>query len=263
MPISFTPVAEKDLCFGHTWSIDSDNDLADLVARVALGQHRMVLRILEETGYSACSKAPTALRGAINLLTANDPEEPWHRDGWLFQVMSWIAANLQNNSSIIRPPHMIHAHKGFDGLHLDVDKKTGRVRSIVICEDKATGNARKMIRDHIWKEFVQIENGERDHELVAETSTLIATCSSLDADQAVEEIFWRKARAYRVAITVDKKKVGKTTTAKLFKGYQDVVIGDVARRQIEVVYLDDLRKWMQKIAVMAIEAAKTMEAGDV
>ena len=91
----------------------------------------------------------------------------------------------------------------------------------------------------------RVSRKERDNELVAEASSLIASSSSVDAGQAIEEILWHRARAYRVAITAIQKYCGKTGIAKLFRGYQNVVGGDVERRQVEVRYLDDLRKWVQ------------------
>src|SRR5260221_4424986 len=116
MPITFTPIGNKQVWTGYDWSINDEGQLAELVARVALGQYRYVLHVLAETDCLPFAPAGTALEGARKLLTATNNKEPWHRDGWLFQVMSWIAAHLQRDADLIAPPHMIHAHKGFDGL---------------------------------------------------------------------------------------------------------------------------------------------------
>ena len=159
----------------HDWSIDSDHELAKLVARIALGQYRHVLQILSETDFASSAPATTALAGARQLLTVPDGSDPFHRDGWLFQTISWIAAHIQDNTALIAPPHMQHADKGFDGLHVLIDEKTQTVRSVVICEDKATSNPRDTIRDLVWKEFSDLEAGSSDHLLTAEVSTLLAT----------------------------------------------------------------------------------------
>ena len=263
MPITFVPISTGQLCTGYDWTIEDNDELAKLVARVALGQHRHVQRILLETDCSAYSPTPTALEGAKKLLTAVNEETPWHRDGWLFQVISWIAANLQRNGSMIAPPHMIHAHKGFDGLHVQVDQSTGRVLSVVVCEEKATGNPRKMIREEIWTEFTALERGERDNELVSEVSTLLDSLPGHNSDQAVHEIFWKEARAFRVSITVSDAQSDEAGRRRLFKGYESVVSGNVSRRRAETLHIDDLRKWMQMIAEKAIDAAELMEADHV
>lgn len=263
MPISFTPIGRKKFWTGCDWSIDDEDELASLVARVALGQYRHVLHILAETDCLSYAPAPTALAGARKLLTATDEEKPWHRDGWLFQVISWIAANLQSDAALIAPPHMIHAHKGFDGLHVHLDEQTGKVVSVVICEEKATGRPRKMITDRVWTEFEALESGQRDNELVAEVSTLMDRYPGVDPDQAVQEILWKDARAFRVAITVGEDAVDEAGRKKLFKGYEKVVVGEVSRRRAETLYLDDLRKWMKRIAAKAIAAAETIEAEHV
>ncbi len=263
MPISFVPISNIKFWTGHDWTIEDDDELAELVARVALGQYRYVQRVLAETDCSKFAPSPTALEGAKKLLTATDEAGPWHRDGWLFQVISWIAGNLQNEDALIAPPQMIHAHKGFDGLHVHIDNTTGLVLSVVICEDKATDNPRGMIRDNVWTEFKALEQGERDNELVSEVSTLLDKLPDLDPDQAVQEIFWKEARAFRVSITVGDDHGDEAGRRKLFKGYKRAVGGNVARRRAETLHIDDLRKWMRRIAKKAIEAAETMEAEHV
>lgn len=67
---------------------------------------------------------------AFKSKRTTDPEKPWHRDGWMFQVISWIAAHLQNPEDLIAPPHMIHAHKGFDGIHVRVDRPHRRCETV-------------------------------------------------------------------------------------------------------------------------------------
>jgi hypothetical protein len=120
--------------------------------------------------------APTqsTLEGAIRTLTAKDPEKPWQRDGWLFQVISWIAANIQDPGTLKSPPHIIHADKGFDGLHLCLDASNENVVSVIVCEEKATDGPRGKITSQVWPEFQSLDAGARDNELVSETTTLLA-----------------------------------------------------------------------------------------
>lgn len=263
MPISFTPISNGKHWTGYDWSIDSDQELAKLVARVALGQYRHVLKILDETDFAGSVPATTALEGARQLLTVPQGSDPFHRDGWLFQTISWIAAHIQDNTSLIAPPHMQHAAKGFDGLHVHIDKKTQTVHSVIICEDKATSDPRDTIRDQVWKEFKDLEAGNKDHILAANVSTLLLTRPELNPDQAIEQILWNEVRAFRVAITVDDRHDSVDGRKLLFKGYTEVVSGKVMRRRAETLHLNDLRCWMKRLSKKALKAAEKMVSSDV
>ena len=235
-----------------------------MIARVALGQYRHVLQILRETDCIAYAPTENALKGAIRTLTAKDPEKPWQRDGWLFQVLSWIAANIHDHTTLKSPPHIIHADKGFDGLHLTLDRVNNNVISVVICEEKATDGPRGMITSQVWPEFQSIEAGVRDNELVAETTTLLDQNSHVDPDRAVHNILWTHARAYRISITIGDKENSNDGRKALFMGYKSKAPGNnVKKRRAETFYRKDLRGWMKRIAKKAIQAAKDMESGNV
>ncbi len=263
MPISFTPISNGRHWTGRDWSIDSDHELAKLVARVALGQYRHVLQILDQTDFVGFAPATTAFEGACQLLTVPDGSDPFHRDGWLFQTISWIAAHIQDNASLIAPPHMQHAHKGFDGLHVEIDEETQIVRSVIICEDKATSNPRDTIRDQVWEEFSDLQAGNRDNLLTAEVSTLLSTRPDLDPDQAIQQVLWKEVRAFRVAITVGDRHNSVNGRNRLFKGYSEIVSGQVWHRRVETLHLDDLRLWMKRLAKKALKAAEKMATSDV
>ncbi|MCY4319149.1 MAG: hypothetical protein OXE76_08175 [Alphaproteobacteria bacterium] len=263
MPITLTPISNGKRWTGYDWSIDSDHELAKLVARIALGQYRHVLHILDQTDFVGSAPANTVLKGARQLLTVPDGGEPFHRDGWLFQTISWIAAHIHDNASLIAPPHMQHAHKGFDSLHVEIDEETQIVRSVVICEDKATSNPRDTIRDLVWEEFSDLEAGNRDNLLAAEVSTLLSTRPELDPDQAIQQVLWKKVRAFRVAITVGDGHNSVNGRKRLFKGYSDVISGQVSRRRAETLHLNDLRLWMKRLAKKALKTAEKMVASDV
>src|SRR5208337_3361298 len=115
MSIVLTPFEHGALCHGSTWSVEDEDVLADQIARIALGQSRHVQRILAGANFGPPATTANAAIGAVELLTVAG-EDPWHRDGWVFQAMSWIAAYGATPGGIIRSPHMILAHKGFDGL---------------------------------------------------------------------------------------------------------------------------------------------------
>ncbi|BDW95907.1 hypothetical protein MACH10_15920 [Thalassospira tepidiphila] len=262
--IKFEPISHGKIWSGSDWSITNEDELANLIARVALGQYRYVLKILKDTECEAYAPTSSALEGAIRLLTPTDDNKPWHRDGWLFQVISWIAANIQDPQTLKSPPQMIHADKGFDGLHLCLDDTRENVISIIVCEEKATTVPRNKITSQVWPEFKSLEAGSRDNELVSEATTLLAGNTHLNPDKAIHEIIWKKVRKYRVSITIGDNECTDDGRRNLFKGYKKIVSGEgVSRRRAETFYQSRLRDWMKQIANKAISAAKAMEAENV
>ena len=258
-PVTFSSIQSGNKWSGTDWTITDEDTLAKLIAQIALGQYCHVMDVLNETGTLACTSIQTAKEGAIDLLTAKDPQEPWHRDGWMFQAISWIAANIQDDTTVKSPPQMIHADKGFDCLHLCLDEESRDVVSVIICEDKATKNPRQQIRDQVWPQFKEMESGQHDNRLIAEISTLLAINNHIDPKRAVDTIFLQKTRAYRVAITVGDQENSARGREALFRGYDEVVKEDIPqRRRAETFYQKRLREWMDQMAAKAIVAVNTM-----
>jgi len=264
MPVRFTPIANKDKWAGTAWVIECEDTLADLVARVALGQSRHVARILKETGCDDIIPHETAFAGARRKLRVEAGKKPYHRDGWLFQVISWIAAHRQSPDDLIRAPQMIHADKGFDGIHVRFVHAQSHVATVIICEEKATTKPRGKITSQVWPEFESLEAGERDNELVAVVSELLAVNGLADeADRIVADILWQDARSYRVSVTGTEEHCSTDGLKKLFKGYEEKVSGDLARRRAEVLQLHDIRGWLNGLADMALAKLDAMETADV
>ena len=189
---------------------------------------------------------------AVKLLTLAPGADPWHRDGWLFQTMSWLVAIKTNPTAIIRSPHMILAHKGFDGLQLDVDTATGVVTAAIIFEDKATDHPRQTIQGEVWRDFKLLEAGERENVLSADVSSLLMTRPEMDPDSAIQNVIWKQVRRYRLSVTVTSTHASPTGRKRLFKGYDEVALGEVSRRRAEILELYQLRPWMAKLAAEAV-----------
>lgn len=252
MTINLTPFKHEPLCYGHTWTVEDESVLAQRIARVALGQARHIQKILAGASVVAPATTENAARDAIKLLTVAAGEDPWHRDGWMFQVLSWIAAYRAAPDSIISTPHIRLADKGFDGLELEINKKTGKVKGAIIFEDKATDNPRDTVRGAVWPEFAALESGERENMLTAEVVALLSTKPNIDPDAAIENIIWGNVRRYRVSITVGANHSDEAGRRRLFKGYDAIAAGDMKRRRAETLHVDDLRAWMQRLAEKAI-----------
>lgn len=249
MPISFTPISQAGCWFGSTWQVDDEDALAEMIARVALGQSRIVERILHATDALPANYPESGFVGAKNLLTLKNGQAPYHRDGWIFQVISWIAAHLQDTDALIRAPQMIQADKGLDGLIIEFDDDG--IARIVICEEKATENARSKIQSQVWEEFKSFETGLRDNELVATVTALLERSGNPDPDKTVADILWHDKRAYRVAVTVGQAHFTDAGRKSLFDGYDTIISGNIDRRRAETLLLNDIRAWLNNIAAKA------------
>jgi hypothetical protein len=176
----------------------------------------------------------------------------------MFQVMSWIAAHRASPGGLIRSPQMRVADKGFDGLQLELDVSEKKVSAVVIFEDKATTSPRPTIQARVWPEFRDLDAGKHDNVVVAEMVTLLATRPSIDSDDAIQTVLWKKNRRFRISVTVKPfKSVSKGRTA-LFKGYKNVIAGNKARRRGETFEIANLRPWMDGLAKKAITAVHTI-----
>jgi hypothetical protein len=257
MAIALTAFSIQKEWEGCTWSVPSVEELANAIAIIAVGQALHVENILHVAGLAAKPTTKGAVKGAIKLLTSSGNIA--HRDGWMFQVMSWLAAQLQTPGALMNTPHMIHAHKGLDGLQVSIDGAE-KVTSVVLFEDKATENPRSMVRDKVWPEFAEFEAGANENLVVAEVTLLLKGVGLSDPQQAVADVMWKQVRRYRLSIT-DSVSTDQSQ-AKLFKGYEKCVPGGVERRRAEVFEVSNLRPWMDDLAQLAVKKAEAMATID-
>lgn len=248
MPINLTPFSVQTEWEGCTWNVPSVEELAKAIAIVALGQSSHVAKIMHAAGWGALPTTKGAVRSGVKLLTVGG-SDPSHRDGWMFQVMSWLAAQRRTPGALLNVPHMIHAHKGLDGLQVDIDAAQ-KISAVVLFEDKATVNPRAMVTAKVWPEFAEFESGDNEHLVTSEVTSLLARARHPNPEQAVADVMWTQSRRFRLSIT-DTQSTD-ASQAQLFKGYASKVAGGVHRRRAEVFVVSGLRKWMEALAQKAI-----------
>lgn len=262
MTLTLIPIDHGALCHGWAWTIDDEDVLAERVARIVLGQYRHVAKILTGVGVPGPAANADQANAAIKQLTVAQGEDPWHRDGWLFQAISWIAAHQQPSASLTRMPHIRKAEKGFDGMQLELNEAGTAVVAVVVFEDKATDNARNTIRDDVWPGIVALETGERLNELSQEVSGMLdaraAADPTFDLDTAIANTIWHDARRYRVSITIGDTHNNSDARAKLFKGFDASAPGDATRRRADTIYLPEMRNWMANFAARVIVKIKAI-----
>jgi hypothetical protein len=205
MPLSLTSFDLVDEFFGYSWQVADETELARQIAVIALGYSHHVQKILTNTHVLMPGSAYDNVPSALELLTVVGADSS-HRDGWIFQAISWIAALQSCPNAVIAAPHMQHADKGFDGMQLEIDEHSSKVSAAIVFEDKATTNPRNTLlrKDKgVWKEFGELESGKRNAFFTAKVIALLKSDTSLEPDSAIESIIWKEARKYRVSITVD------------------------------------------------------------
>ena len=258
MTIILKPFSVGELCDGCSWEVEDVEVLAEQIARVAVGQAEHVAEILAYAGLAEMVTTNEAVEDAVELLTVNGEEDPFHRDGWMFQVMSWLAAHQSTPGGLIRTPHMILAHKGFDGIQIALDSDSKVVTAVIIFEDKATKNPRSTVREDVWPEFRSIEAGKKQNVLVAEVTSMLKAVPDLDTSSAVQKIIWANAKCYRLSITIENAHATEKGRERLFAGYDEVAPGDRSRRLGETFLIPSLREWMATLAELAIDKARTL-----
>lgn len=118
--------------------------LAQWVAQLLLGNSLHIARIIEGLDSKGVSLRNAAIDSIINKLNTAGV---YKRDGWLFQMISWIALKINLHSQyrigkvFMNAPHTAPAQHGIDGFALVIDDKK-MIKYVVLCEDKCTEGAR-------------------------------------------------------------------------------------------------------------------------
>jgi hypothetical protein len=177
--IKIIPCDHISLCHGYSWEIIDENALAQLVAWIMVGRYDHAQRILARLPTPSGRTPKTARDQAIEQLTL--PPSPRsaretkrvHRDGLVFQHISWLAAHTAGPIAA-SPPHTQPADKGFDALIVPLKSPNSGTGEFFVCEDKATEDPRGMINSDVWPGFDDIEKGKRDAELKTHLTTILS-----------------------------------------------------------------------------------------
>lgn len=260
MAIRQEPLPKEEHCEAFRWLILDEDQLAGYVASLALGQHRhvwSVLRALRPNDPVPASNP--AITSAVATLQDTDGENRYNRDGWLFQLVSWIAlAAHATDAFVLDPPHSAPAQKGCDGLCLKLSDAGDAVSYVLVGEDKASDSPRSVFQTEVLPGIRMVEAGERDAELLARVTTLIErrTSQESEIDRMLESAHWRRDLRYRVCVGTTESKMPKRVS--LFKGFKDEAPGSTSRRRGEVLILDDLRDWLDDFAQRVIGHLEAM-----
>ena len=260
LPIRLEECNHDSLCHGFRWVIEDEAALAELVAWTMQGHYQHAERVLASLNVTIPPNHSTFKQQAISRLSlpsrsAKNVAARWHRDGLVFQHIAWIAAIIAGKGGVAtQMPHLRPADKGFDSLLIPLTSERDAISGLFICEEKATKNPRKEIRDKVFPSILSLEAGERDAELNGHVMSILREHQVTNIDQVAKDIHWLGRKFYRVSITISDKQDREAARRALFAGYDLSAPGAVMRRRAETIVLPNLRCWMDAFCLRVIAA---------
>lgn len=270
MPIQIIPTACKHRIQLSNWSSNDLDLLARVIAWMILGRKAHSLAVLSGNGADAPELTNGNIEEAISHLRCpektrvdhNGKTVPHnsviHRDGWLFQFISWIVARSEFPDSIQKAAQPRKADKGFDGLLIELDGSA--IAAVLMVEDKATDDPRGTVTGDIWPEFTAYELGSRDNELTAEASTMLEQ-AGLDAKELVKKARWFNSKRYRASVATSEANI--PPVVHTFDGYEGIIGDGPERRLANLFIVDDLRAFMDDLSTRIIDYLDSLRPGDV
>jgi hypothetical protein len=268
--LSTESVPVDEHCIGDRWEVQNSDQLAKLIAIIAMGQASHAAKIIREFKQAApviphedlvrAAKQELRVRGGTE---EQRKSSRWHRDGFIFEVISWIAARQDTGPhTYLKAPHIKATTQGIDGLMIELDPKQKGITRATIFEDKCSENPRKKFRDEIMPAFQDHHKNNRAPELVDTAAALIEK-SGLDESAAVKAaatVLDINYRRYRAALTVTSKNDSEDRRKALFKGYDKLAKIKASQRLGATFVVDNqLRDWFEALASRAIAFLDTFE----
>jgi hypothetical protein len=270
VPITIYPENANPICNLSRWYIADEKKFIEVLAWLYLRKPLHAKRVIAELAPGAAGFPGNEHQNAIRLLqvdlsdieadlTGTDQAKKVaaehkrtarivHRDGLLFQHISWISAVIQFPAARARPPHVRKADKGFDGLIIELSPNHTILTRLIICEDKASENPRTLVTGSIWPEATSIFAGERDIEILDAVTAMLESVDEDLREEALASITWDRIRQFRIALTGGggQEKLG--SYRHLFAGFEDVVGGVVDDRLAGVMPMNEVRDYLNYLA---------------
>lgn len=262
-------------CVGERWVCANDDELAALIAIVAMGQATQASYILKELAPAEPAYTFHDLRkeAKIKLTVQDTVSNPrtgypkWQRDGFVFEVISWIAAKITHgDQALLKSPHISATSQGLDGLMLQLNDGSNAVESSTVFEDKCTDDPRKTFLAKVVPGFLDRHQNLRSAEIIDAACALLRIAGLADKDAArlsaaVTEIAKRK---YRAAFSLSSHYDSLAARQSLFADY-DRIKGITAQQRIGASLITpiDMRDWIAELAERAIGYLDSLEVEEI
>ena len=270
-PLFTEAVPIDDHCSGDRWAAQNEALLAKLVAIVAMGQAIYAADIIKTLLPVPPPISIDDLRreAKVRLTVQETAQTPrmgyprWQRDGFIFQVISWVAARQSHGGRVfLKSPNFNATSQGLDGLMIELAEDKSAVIMTTVFEDKCTENPRSTFLQDVIPSFLDRHQGRRSAELIDAAGTLLRTAGIEDAAvaQLAAAVIDRNRRCYRAAFALTQERDTQKEREKLFKDY-DVLDGLSKNQRIgaSLIVSGHLREWFDALALQAIAYLDELE----
>ncbi|RFM28725.1 hypothetical protein [Deminuibacter soli] len=246
MPFTLKQCDSRPAVIDNEIVISDETELAELVAYMLVGHYLHSKQIIKELNPTSPLLQESEIDLAIKRIGRDT--DITKRDGWIFQMISWLALQHEYKALDYRcqPPHDAPAQHGLDGLAIILEGGD-TLAKIIITEDKCTAGNQRSILPEVWKEFISFEGGIHNNKLVSRISPLIEHITGF-MKKNENNIYEKNIRSYRVGINRSKTYETIKKRGDLFKGYSDCVpdLSGIHRRYAATMLQEDIRNWMQQ-----------------
>ena len=259
-PLGITEFQIDDHCVGTKWTVDNEDQLAQLITIVIMGQAVQAARIIDELLPATPAFTHEALKSeAIIKLTVQDKKQTprtgyprYQRDGLIFEVISWIAAKqVSGGKCFLKDPHISATSQGLDGIMIELNDEGSEIVRSTIFEDKCTEHPRDTFRDKVIPGFLDRHGNTRNAELISAAATLIqlSGASPEESMSMVAKVLDNNCRQYRAGFALTDDYDDDKSQKALFKGYDKISdINQSQRIGASLIVGDKLRGWFDIIA---------------
>ena len=247
MPLTLTPTPAPPQCGGTAWTVADPDALAEVTAQVLIGRALHAAQILDgvrQPGTPPMMSA--ALKEKLRIeLHPESSARIWHRDGLLFEIISWVAARISATADeAMLDPHLKATNQGTDCLKVTINPTTHILTRVTVYEYKCTTNWRKLFAGDVKAAFREYVNGERDNQLAQATISLLSCLglTSAEREAAYDQLIQQRPLAFQASLTVEPSGFTPAQRAALFAGYEEIT-DDIDVRDGNTLPLDGIRAW--------------------
>jgi hypothetical protein len=257
MPLTITQKNFGNLYVDFEYVVSNRDKLVEYVSQLLMGRSLHIKRIIQglDPKYPKNTNKEN-IQSIIDELSPdlNKKTLVYRVDGYLFQMISWIALKIQHKDDSFYQffPHMQPAMHGFDGIAVTL-KPDKSIDKIIITEDKCTENQRKTVNEKVFPEFANYENHKRDNGIKDHLTSLLNSVYNEEELLTIDDnIYELSFRQYRIGLTRGDNQVKEKDRLSCFEGYDTSVNGGIDRRQASTILLSDLRNWMNQFRLDVI-----------
>ena len=265
MPITSTTVPINSDCIGDRWEVNDEDYLAQLVGMVAkceFGHAQSILNGITPIPATYPPDVEAAIKQevitALTLGKGADGKEikntaKVHRDGFLFEAISWIVARNNSSSDVLmRDPHINATTQGLDGLMIELNPAHDDVVKTTVMEDKCVEDPQYTFR---YKTLPALQYYHANHRKVLESAGAMLrnafppeTINSMAAKAIQLSI-----RNYRASLTIENLSDNQAGRNDIFD-YYNRLTGLLQQNRIGCTFLtsDDVREWFEEFTKKVI-----------